>query len=249
MTTPGKQNPETPPPSAPAPTDKQTGKWLVKRNEMDHWTVCDSSGWFLVLPSRIQCEAVAHAHNTSLLPVKEEELCMCLMCQQYRKEKGFAETPVASKAGDGQTQKFGHWIAVADQLPTGEEVLYWDGQCISTFFPATGTEPINQARERCESFGITHWMPFPDSPSVPNGNAEHPALPVNPSPIPQQERIEELEDLLTSAHAIATRKGADTAWERFSERLTKAGIGSVTARVFKRLPDNAENFIKEHNNG
>lgn len=46
----------------------------------------------------------------------------------------------------------------------------------------------------------------------------------------------ELEDLLTSARAIAERKGDDTAWERFSERLGEAGIGSVTAKVFKVLP-------------
>jgi hypothetical protein len=46
----------------------------------------------------------------------------------------------------------------------------------------------------------------------------------------------ELEDLLTSARAIAERKGEDVAWERFSERLQKAGIGSVTARTFRVLP-------------
>jgi len=50
-----------------------------------------------------------------------------------------------------------------------------------------------------------------------------------------EERIEELEDLLTSARAIAERQGQDVAWERFSERLHKAGIGSVTAKVFKIL--------------
>ena len=33
----------------------------------------------------------------------------------------------------------------------------------------------------------------------------------------------ELEDLLISARAIAERKGEGTAWERFSERLQKAG--------------------------
>ncbi len=47
------------------------------------------------------------------------------------------------------------------------------------------------------------------------------------------ERELELEDLLTSAHAIAKRKGEGTAWDRFSERLTQAGIGSVTPKVFK----------------
>ena len=46
----------------------------------------------------------------------------------------------------------------------------------------------------------------------------------------------ELEDLLISARAIAERKGEDVAWERFSERLQKVGIGSVTPRTFRVLP-------------
>lgn len=50
----------------------------------------------------------------------------------------------------------------------------------------------------------------------------------------------ELEDLLVSARAIAQRKGAETAWERFDERLAKAGIGCVTAKVFKVLPSDSE---------
>ena len=50
----------------------------------------------------------------------------------------------------------------------------------------------------------------------------------------------ELEDLLVSARAICQRRGADTAWERFDERLAKAGIGSVTAKVFKVLPSDIE---------
>jgi len=53
-------------------------------------------------------------------------------------------------------------------------------------------------------------------------------------------RNEELRDLLTSARAIAERKGADTAWERFSQRLADAGIGSMTAKVFKVLPSDLE---------
>lgn len=55
----------------------------------------------------------------------------------------------------------------------------------------------------------------------------------------------ELEDLLTSARAIAERRGQDTAWERFSERLAVAGIGSVTAKVFKVLPSDSEATQKE----
>lgn len=40
----------------------------------------------------------------------------------------------------------------------------------------------------------------------------------------------ELEDLLRSAHAIAERKGADTAWERLAASCKEQGIGSVTAQ-------------------
>lgn len=55
-----------------------------------------------------------------------------------------------------------------------------------------------------------------------------------------RERIILLEDLLTSARAIAQRKGAETAWERFDERLANAGIGWVTAKVFMVLPSDSE---------
>lgn len=48
----------------------------------------------------------------------------------------------------------------------------------------------------------------------------------------------ELEDLLASAHCIARRKGIDTAWERFDERLNAAGIGLITAKTFRVLPSN-----------
>ena len=47
----------------------------------------------------------------------------------------------------------------------------------------------------------------------------------------------ELEYLLRSAHAIAARKGEDTAWETFAKSIQKAGIGSVTARVYKNPRD------------
>ena len=46
-------------------------------------------------------------------------------------------------------------------------------------------------------------------------------------------RITELEDLLRSAGAIAARKGEDTAWTTFENSLRKAGIGSVTPRVYR----------------
>lgn len=50
----------------------------------------------------------------------------------------------------------------------------------------------------------------------------------------------ELEDLLTSARCIAQRNGHDTHWKRFDERLASAGIGSVTAKVFKYIPSDVE---------
>lgn len=51
------------------------------------------------------------------------------------------------------------------------------------------------------------------------------------------ERIQMLEDLLRSARCIAQRKGAETAWERFDASIANAGVGSITARVYKLLPD------------
>lgn len=55
-----------------------------------------------------------------------------------------------------------------------------------------------------------------------------------------EEGQDELIDLLTSARAIAERRGVDTAWERFSARLAEAGIGSITAKVFKVLQSDKE---------
>lgn len=60
-----------------------------------------------------------------------------------------------------------------------------------------------------------------------NGTPDHQA----------NERIAELTDLLTSARAIAERKGESTAWERFSTRLQSAGIGCITAKTFRILPE------------
>jgi hypothetical protein len=47
--------------------------------------------------------------------------------------------------------------------------------------------------------------------------------------------IEDFSDLLSSAYAIALRRGRTTAWERYIERLVKAGISPVTAKTFKTL--------------
>ena len=50
----------------------------------------------------------------------------------------------------------------------------------------------------------------------------------------------DLEDVLTSARAIAERKGEGTHWERFSNRIGQLGIGSVTAKTFRILPSDVE---------
>src|SRR6185312_1909763 len=49
------------------------------------------------------------------------------------------------------------------------------------------------------------------------------------------EREMELEALLRSACAIADRKGADTAWERFGNSIRKVGLSGVTARTYRDL--------------
>jgi len=46
----------------------------------------------------------------------------------------------------------------------------------------------------------------------------------------------ELEDVLTSARAIAERQGENTNWEIFSKRIAGLGIGYITAKVFKMPP-------------
>jgi hypothetical protein len=55
------------------------------------------------------------------------------------------------------------------------------------------------------------------------------------------DRIQQLEDLLRSARCIAERKGEGTAWERFSASIGALGIGSITARVYRVLPDDSPN--------
>lgn len=52
-------------------------------------------------------------------------------------------------------------------------------------------------------------------------------------------RESELEELLRSACAIAERKGADTAWERFVESVHAMGLNGVTARIYRFLPTDA----------
>ena len=54
------------------------------------------------------------------------------------------------------------------------------------------------------------------------------------------DRIAELEELVRSACAIADRKGADTAWDRFKASAAKLHLNGVTARVYKVLPDDPQ---------
>lgn len=58
-------------------------------------------------------------------------------------------------------------------------------------------------------------------------------------------RFEQMEDLLRSAHAIAARKGAGVAWERFAASIAKLGIGSVTARTYRVLESDQADPPKE----
>lgn len=59
-----------------------------------------------------------------------------------------------------------------------------------------------------------------------------------------QNRIEILEDLLSSAYCIANRNGEDTHWQRFASRLHVHGISPVTAKTFHILPSD-EGYVPE----
>ena len=66
---------------------------------------------------------------------------------------------------------YGTWITVKDNPPSGQdEVLTWDGKDVESFLPDTlqdgENEPFNTGKERCERFGITHWMPYPKPPTA-----------------------------------------------------------------------------------
>ncbi len=65
-------------------------------------------------------------------------------------------------------------------------------------------------------------------------------MPSEPQPPQPTKRELELEELLRSAHAIASRKGVGTAWERFAESVAKAGIGNITARTYRTLESDIE---------
>ena len=53
-------------------------------------------------------------------------------------------------------------------------------------------------------------------------------------------REKRMEELLTSAAAIAGRRGAGTAWERFGASIRAEGIGQITARTYRVLPSDDE---------
>lgn len=50
------------------------------------------------------------------------------------------------------------------------------------------------------------------------------------------EREQQLEELVRSACAIADRRGAETAWDRFTASAKSLGLNGVTARTYRILP-------------
>ncbi len=60
------------------------------------------------------------------------------------------------------------------------------------------------------------------------------------APAEPSAREQRLEALLTSAAAIAGRRGADTAWERFAASVRAEGIGQITPRTYRVLPSDGD---------
>jgi hypothetical protein len=60
------------------------------------------------------------------------------------------------------------------------------------------------------------------------------------------DRIVELEELVCSACAIADRKGAGTAWDRFLASAAKLHLNGVTARTYRVLPSDLLNALVRH---
>lgn len=54
---------------------------------------------------------------------------------------------------------------------------------------------------------------------------------------PREQDHDKCRELLSSARAIAERKGAGTAWERFAASIAALGISGVTPRTYRVLPD------------
>lgn len=55
-----------------------------------------------------------------------------------------------------------------------------------------------------------------------------------------RKRCSELEELLRSAICIAHRRGDGTAWNRFIASGHRLGLNGVTARTYRRLPDDGD---------
>lgn len=62
----------------------------------------------------------------------------------------------------------------------------------------------------------------------------------NVAPAEPTAREKRMEELLTSAAAIAGRRGVGTAWERFGASIRAEGIGQITARTYRVLPSDTE---------
>ena len=62
----------------------------------------------------------------------------------------------------------------------------------------------------------------------------------NVAPAEPSAREKRMEELLTSAAAIAGRRGVGTAWERFGASIRAEGIGQITARTYRVLPSDDE---------
>jgi hypothetical protein len=84
-------------------------------------------------------------------------------------QEGIGTSDEAAHSGTppctGSVSAFGTWHDVEKTLPFGKEVIGWDGEVVTTFFPATG-EPPNCGIERCRYLGMTHWMPLPNPPNT-----------------------------------------------------------------------------------
>lgn len=90
----------------------------------------------------------------------------CDECKRLAEEVPSAE-PEGTRFKAGSEFPKSEWIPVSERLPEGDEVIYWDGGMVSTFFLDPSDLPENQAK-RIKFLGITHWMPMPDPPSSPS---------------------------------------------------------------------------------
>lgn len=56
----------------------------------------------------------------------------------------------------------------------------------------------------------------------------------------EREKTKQLSELLSSAYAIALRKGNGTAWNRFAKSIENLGISPITARTYRILKSDIE---------